>query len=235
LPDGAIFAILPGGAIYLQLRDDSLERPMTLTCAQLLETYPDLWRDATRHPFLDRCQAGTIEPQQFNTWLTQDYLFVTEFTRFLANSLAAAPVAHFDVLLGGLNAIRDELAWFRDKAQERQLSLDSAPQATCETYCQLMASWSVQPYAVQGTALWAIELAYNQGWQLPGAMVSPYDEFAQRWGNPGFTEYVKQLEAQANESLAEASQEVQAQAEAVFQAVARQENAFWQMAFIQGC
>ncbi|TVR13920.1 MAG: TenA family transcriptional regulator [Phormidium sp. GEM2.Bin31] len=204
-----------------------------LTCATLLETYPDLWRDATRHPFLDRCQSGTIEPHQFNTWLTQDYIFVTEFTRFLANGLAAAPVAHFDVLLGGLNAIRDELAWFREKAAERDLSLDSPSQTTCETYCQLMASWFVQPYAVQATALWAIELAYNQGWQLPGAMVSPYDEFAQRWGNPGFTDYVKHLEKQADESLAEASETVQRQAEAVFQEVARQEQAFWQMAFVQ--
>ncbi|WP_159784787.1 TenA family transcriptional regulator [Sodalinema gerasimenkoae] len=204
-----------------------------LTCATLLETYPDLWRDATRHPFLDRCQAGTIEPHQFNTWLIQDYIFVTEFTRFLANGLAAAPVSHFDILLGGLNAIQDELAWFRNKAAERGLSLDSPPQTTCETYCQLLASWSVQPYAVQATALWAIELAYNQGWQLPGAMVSPYDEFAQRWGNPGFTDYVKYLEKQADESLAEASETVQRQAEAVFQDVARQEQAFWQMAFVQ--
>ncbi len=57
-----------------------------------------------------------------------------------------------------------------------------------------MASLSDAAYPVQATAFWAIELAYNQGWQLPGAMVPPYDEFANRWGNAGFTVYVKQLE-----------------------------------------
>ena len=60
----------------------------------------------------------------------------------------------------------------------------------------------------------------------------PYDEFAERWGNPGFTDYVKQLEKQADESLAGSSEIVQRQAEVVFQEVARQEQAFWQMAFV---
>ncbi|MGC9506078.1 TenA family transcriptional regulator [Baaleninema sp.] len=198
---------------------------------RLLQKHDRLWNDATRHPFLEGCQAGTIRPEQFNTWLTQDYLFVVEFTRFLANVLAAAPVAHFDVLLGGLVAIKEELNWFREKARERGLNLEAEKQATCEEYTQYLASWGVKPYPVQATALWAIELAYNQGWQLPGQMTAPYDEFADRWGNPGFTEYVKCLERQANESWQTASEGVQPQAEAVFCEVARLERDFWQMAF----
>jgi thiaminase/transcriptional activator TenA len=84
---------------------------------------------------------------------------------------------------------------------------------------------------VQATGLWAVELAYNQGWQLPGPMPEPYTEFADRWGNPGFTDYVKLLEQQADEMLSNASPEVQKEAEQTVMTVAQFEKAFWQMAF----
>ena len=45
--------------------------------------------------------------------LLQDYLYVVEFTRFLARTLAAAPRAHFDTLIGGLSALQDELFWYQ--------------------------------------------------------------------------------------------------------------------------
>ena len=204
---------------------------MSIKCADLITKYPNEWQAATVHPFLDQCADGSIKPQQFNTWLLQDYHFVTDFTRLLSNALTVAPVAHFDVLLSGLQALQDELNWFREKAAERELSLDVERQETCQTYCAWMQGWRAQPYAVQATAIWAIELAYNQGWQRPGPMKAPYTEFADRWGNPLFTEYVKLLEQQADEALTAASPETQAEAEAAFKQVALQEKAFWQMAF----
>ncbi len=205
--------------------------PMSLTCAQLLQKYPQLWQEATVHPFLQQCKTGEIRPSQFNTWLVQDYLFVVDFTRLAARLLAASPVEHFDTLLAGLGAIKAELNWFREKAEERSLTLNTAKQPTCETYCQFMAELAEQPYAVQATAFWAIEYAYNQGWQLPGAMTPPYDEFADRWGNPGFTVYVQLLAQQADDALQVAPEAVQQQAEQAFQTVAQLEKEFWQMAF----
>jgi thiaminase/transcriptional activator TenA len=183
------------------------------------------------HPFLGQCQDGTIRPEQFNTWLVQDYQFVVDFTRFVGRVLAAAPVAHFEMLLNGLNALQDELTWFRAKAVDRQLTLEVPRQETCQIYCDFMGNLGHAPYAVQATALWAIELAYNQGWQKPGAMPAPYNEFADRWGNPGFTDYVALLADQADQSLAVADAVTQAQAEAAFLRVAALESAFWQMAY----
>ncbi len=204
---------------------------MTLTCQQLLQNHPQPWQQATIHPFLQQCKSGTIIPQQFNTWLVQDYLFVIEFTRFAAKVLASAPPEHFDVLLGGLSALKDELNWFRIKAAERKLNLETSKQATCKAYCEYMQSLVQMPYPVQATAFWAIELAYNQAWQLPGAMPQPYAEFADRWGNPGFSEYVKLLERQADEALETASETLQKQAESAFLQIASLEKDFWQMAF----
>ncbi|MEM8503975.1 MAG: TenA family transcriptional regulator [Cyanobacteria bacterium P01_D01_bin.1] len=202
-----------------------------LTCAALLSNHPQAWQSATVHPFLQNCQQGTIAPDQFNTWLIQDYLFVTEFTRLAAQLLSAAPVAHFDTLLSGLVAIKDELLWFQAKAAERSLLLSTTPQPTCQTYQAFMRSQFTQPYAVQATTFWAIELAYNQGWQIHSPMPEPYTEFANRWGNPGFTDYVKLLEQQANSALATASPTEQQQAEQAFLKVALLEKNFWQMAF----
>jgi thiaminase len=204
---------------------------MTLTCQQLLQNHPQAWHEATVHPFLKQCKLGTIKPEQFNTWLVQDYLFVVEFTRMAARVLAIAPPEHFDVLLAGLSALKDELNWFREKAAQRQLNLDTEKQPTCTKYCNYMQELSTLPYPIQATAFWAIELAYNQGWQLPGVMSDPYHEFADRWGNPGFTEYVNCLEQQANEALQTASESVQHQAEAAFLNIAKLEQDFWQMAF----
>jgi thiaminase len=204
---------------------------MPLTCHQLLTLHPQAWDLATVHPFLDQCANGSIQTQQFNTWLIQDYLFVTDFTRMAARLLAIAPVEHYDVLLSGMVALKDELQWFRAKAQERRLDLDTRPQPTCAEYCAFMGSLADAPYAVQATAFWAIELAYNQGWQKPGAMDAPYEEFADRWGNPGFTDYVKQLEQQADQALATAPELAQQQAESAFLKVTRLERDFWQMAF----
>ena len=146
---------------------------MPLTCDHLLSAHPDAWDAATIHPFLTQCQEGSIRPAQFNTWLVQDYRFVTEFTRFLARTLAAAPDQDLDILLSGLQALQDELNWFREKAAERSLNLNTPRQLTCQIYCEFMGSLVNAPYAVQATALWAIEYAYNQGWQLPGPMPAP--------------------------------------------------------------
>ena len=202
-----------------------------LTCASLISAHPKAWKTATVHPFLQQCQQGTIGTSQFNTWLVQDYLFVNEFTRLAGRLLAAAPSEHFDTLLGGLGAIKDELLWFQAKAAERSLSLTTAKQETCAQYCEFMRSLANKSYAVQATAFWAIELAYNQGWQQHTPMPEPYTEFADRWGNQSFTDYVKVLEQQADSALATADDEDKKLAEETFLEVARLEEAFWQMAF----
>ena len=58
-----------------------------MICQELLKKYSQNWKNATRHPFLEECKLGTIKPQQFNTWLVQDYLFVINFTRMVAKIL----------------------------------------------------------------------------------------------------------------------------------------------------
>ncbi|MEB3291195.1 MAG: TenA family transcriptional regulator [Leptolyngbya sp.] len=205
---------------------------MTLTCKDLVTIHAEAWQRATVHSFLTGCQAGTITTAQFNTWLVQDYLFVKAFTRMVGKMLSAAPDHHLDVLLAGLVALKDELLWFQAKVEERGLNLEAPRQATCAQYCDFMAGLVLEPYPVQAAALWAIEAAYNQGWQKNSPMPAPYAEFADRWGNTGFTDYVQRLATQADESLAQASDHTQALVSTTFLRIANLETAFWQMAFV---
>ena len=207
---------------------------MPLTCQQLLSQHPTEWQAATVHPFLAQCQQGTVQPPQFNTWLVQDYHFVIEFTRLAANLIQTAPAADLDILLSGIVALKDELTWFQAKATERQLTLDQPLQPTCQTYCRFMADLAQQSYAVKAVGFWAIELAYNQGWQRHSPMPDPYAEFADRWGNPAFTSYVQLLAQQADSALQSSDKTVQAEATEVFLNVASLEEDFWQMAYEGG-
>ena len=207
---------------------------MPLTCQQLLNKYPNQWQAATVHPFLAECQQGTIQPAQFNTWLVQDYHFVLEFTRFAASVIQSAPSDHLDILLGGMVALKDELNWFKAKAAERQLNLTQPLQPSCETYCQFMTELAQQPYSIKAVGFWAIELAYNQGWQGHSPMPEPYTEFADRWGNADFTTYVDLLSQQADSALQDTDETVQSEAETVFLTTASLEKDFWQMAYEGG-
>lgn len=204
---------------------------MQITCRELITDNPVAWEQATKHPFLDECQSGSIKPHQFNTWLFQDYLFVVEFTRLAAHLVTIAPLKHLDILLGGLSSLKDELGWFRDKAEQRSLNLNASRQKTCEQYCRFMTELRKDNYAIQAMAFWAIELAYNQAWQLPGHMVAPYDEFAERWGNREFTAYVELLEAQADEALVGTPADQEKRVEEIFLRVTEFEKHFWQMAY----
>jgi thiaminase len=223
----------PGGNEHFNgLPERSTENDaMGLTCDQLVARHAKAWEEATRHPFLEGCRTGTIAHIQFATWLVQDHLCVVEFTRFAARVLTAAPVAHFDVLLNGLTALRDELSWFRTHAIARSLRLDVPRQAPCVQYCQFMERLAQAPYPVQATAFWAIEAVYNHAWRNASPMVAPYDEFARRWGSAEFGAYVEQLRHQADEALGTATGAEQVQAEAAFLEVLALEALFWQMAF----
>ncbi|ESA32934.1 transcription activator [Leptolyngbya sp. Heron Island J] len=207
---------------------------MPLTCQKLLSKHPSQWQAATVHPFLAQCQQGTIQPVQFNTWLVQDYHFVIEFTRLAASLIQTAPASHLDTLLSGIIALKDELNWFQAKVTERQLDLNQPLQATCITYRQFMQNLAQQPYPVKAVGFWAIELAYNQGWQSHSPMPEPYTEFADRWGNAAFTTYVELLAGQADSALQDTDDPLKAEAEAVFLRIASLEKDFWQMAYAGG-
>jgi len=97
--------------LYLGFRTDQ-DMLTPLSCADCYLQHEQAWDLALHHVFLNDCKHDNIRKSQFDTWLVQDFLFVREFTRLAANLLSVAPYSDFDVLLGGLVALKSELTWF---------------------------------------------------------------------------------------------------------------------------
>lgn len=57
--------------------------------------------------------------------MLQDYYYVRGFTPFAGSLLASAPDAHLEVIVSGIAALTDELAWFKETARKRGLDLPS--------------------------------------------------------------------------------------------------------------
>lgn len=84
-----------------------------MKCADLLQQDSGVAKAALQHPFLQACSDGTIRPSQFNTWLEQDFNFVSAFANFAAKIRAVAPHSHARVYLDGSAALSEELTWFK--------------------------------------------------------------------------------------------------------------------------
>jgi thiaminase/transcriptional activator TenA len=187
----------------------------------------ELWHAATHHPFLDEVRDGSLDPAAFSRWLVQDHHFALALTRAEARYLANAPREDFDVLLRGMEAMVAELAWFEQKAKGGSLELAAPIHSTARAYVDYLQATTYEPYAVQLTALWALERAYLEAWRtaLPGAPA--YREFVEHWTNPGYAAWLDELEAAANRVLARGGEAERG----AFRWIARYERDFWQMAY----
>ena len=99
-----------------------------MKCTDLLQQDSGVAKAALQHPFLQACSEGTIRPSQFDTWLEQDFNFVSALANFAAKVRAVAPHSHARVHLDGSAALSEELTWFkasppRSKSRQNILSL----------------------------------------------------------------------------------------------------------------
>jgi thiaminase/transcriptional activator TenA len=192
-----------------------------MTGSDLVSRHEEEWRAATHHPFLESTRTGSLPSAAFQTWLVQDYLFVSDLLRFQARLLSVAPRAGQLALAGGLAALEGELGWFEIQAERLQMRLDAERHPVTEAYSQHLLSYS-EDWASGITALWTGERAYLESWRgvAPGA--PPYRGFVEHWTNPDFDAYVRDLE-----SLVDAC----GPDENAFLAICGLERDFWEMAW----
>ena len=199
--------------------------------SRLLESNPEAWERATRHPFLDGVRDGNLPAGTFESWLVQDYLFVTDLLGFQAWLLARSPRQHQAVLVGGLVAVEAELGWFEEKAAERDIKLDVRRRPATAAYRDFMAGLEDEPYVAGITALWALERAYLEAWRSASPGGADYREFVEHWTTPEFADYVAGLEEAAEASLESANKGEVECALAAFGETCRLERDFWEMAW----
>ena len=198
---------------------------------RLLERHGDLWRQATQHPFLDGIRDGTLPGEALDTWLAQDYLFVTTALQAQADLLARAPRADQALLIGGLAALESELTWFETHLRSRDLDLAAPLTVTGRAYGDFLRVMAAGPYPAGIVVTATLERAYLEAWSgaRPGAPA--YCEFVEHWTTDAFRAYIDALVAAADNALSAASPHERVGAEEAFIWTARYERDFWQMAF----
>lgn len=200
---------------------------------QVLSRHIDLWAAATHHPFLRAVHEGTLPPGAFAAWLSQDYHFVADLLVFQARLVARAPREAQALLIGGLAALEAELSWFEQHAHLRALDLAAPCHPTTMVYHALLQRLDQAPFPVALVALWAIERAYLEAWQVAAPGHAQYREFVAHWTAPPFAAYVAQLEGRANAALAGYPEHGES-AEARLVEIAQLERGFWEMAWTGG-
>ena len=201
-----------------------------MNARDLIEGNAQLWRAATHHAFLDEVRDGTLAPDTFARWLSQDYHFGVALTRTEARALACAPRDDLELLVAGIQAMVAELDWFESKASERAIDLKVPLHPTARAYIDYLRALADEPYSVQLTALWALERAYLEGWRTARPGAPGFREFVERWTSDAFATYVDALEAAANRAISRGGD---TEREA-FRWVARYEKDFWEMAYAHG-
>ncbi|XVF38842.1 hypothetical protein REPUB_Repub20aG0136900 [Reevesia pubescens] len=218
-----------------------MEEKITIT-ETWLRKHRLLYVGATRHPFIRNIHDGNIDLSSFKTWLGQDYIFVRAFVPFAASVLTKAWKGSDDssndieVILGGMAALNDEIAWFKKEASKWGVQLSNiVPQKANQEYCRFLENL-VSPeveYTVAIVAFWAIEAVYQESFAhcLEDGNKTPPElqETCQRWGNESFGQYCNSLGKIADRQLEIASDDVKAKAEVTFLRILEHEVDFWNM------
>ncbi len=182
----------------------------------------DFWALGTTAAFLDAVGDGSLPEEAFDRWLVQDYLFVQGFTDFAAVVAGRTPRPGQSLIIGGLAALDAELGWFEGHASARGLDLASEPHPTCRRYVDfLLAGAYSRPIEVALAIFYGVEVAYTVAWGKLRPS-GPYAEFIDRWTNPDFSAYVRELK-----KLADAHPHPHQQT--AFNEVMRHEHDFWRM------
>lgn len=208
--------------------------PPSFASARIQRLEP-LWSRMLAHPFLIGTRDGTIPDATFARWMRQDYLFVEAAIPFLGALLARGPARHRGPLADAIDALRQELELFRERAAALGIELEAVrPSFICHAYIQyLMATAHGASYEEAYAVLYTAERAYHDSWKVVQAGIdpaSPWLPFVENWAGEAFAGYVAYLEGEL-EALAEAAGPATRERMARhIELTTRYEIAFWQMA-----
>jgi thiaminase len=201
-----------------------------LTADALLTRHAAAWQAAIVHPFLAGVRDGSVPEDSFDRWLAQDYLFAQALVRAQSRITAGAPFADVGLLAGGVVATVGELGWFEEMAARRSVALDAPMHPANRAYCDFLLAVTFSAYPAQITAIWALERAYLESWEVARPGARPYREFVERWTTDGFRSYVGDLQAAVDRQLEASVGDPAREAEDAFLWVTHYERRFWDMA-----
>lgn len=194
-------------------------------------------------PFNRELTAGTLAPERFRFYITQDALYLGQYARVLAIAAAKAPDAATVQVFAGdaVQAIAVEQALHGRYLAEFGVTPDAAIAAEVMPDCLAYTSYLLstahqQPWPVLVAALLPCFWLY---WDVAGAIVAraatdnPYRAWIDTYADPAFGAAVETVIAIADRAGESTTGEVRAAMLAAFARSAQYEYLFWDGAYHQ--
>ncbi|MDC0738437.1 TenA family protein [Cognatishimia sp. SS12] len=129
------------------------------------------WTMATSHPFTDALAAGTLPAEKMAGYLQQDYLFIDEFVRLLATTIAHAPTLADSVPAAQFLAVvtGPENTYFQRSFEALDIPGEAAPAQATRNFKMLMEEARLSGrYELMLAVLCVAEWVYLE-WATPHA------------------------------------------------------------------
>ena len=208
----------------------------------LREAADPIWRAQLDHPFVRGIAAGDLDPNRFEHWVRQDYLFLVEYCRLFGLAAARAPdlptlVAFADLLQ---STARTEMDLHRRLAAELGIpaaELEAEEMApTTRAYTDfLVRTAATGEFAELCAALLPCMWAYSEIGASLGNRPRSADPRLASWIDSYASEEFAALADWCRDLVdrlaAEATGPVRERMEAAFVTSSRYELAFWEMAW----
>lgn len=199
------------------------------------------WNAYIGHDFVSQLAAGTLAPDSFRHYLTQDYLYLLHYTRVMALSVyKSETLAQMRVGQAGINAMLDmEIGMYLDFCQQWGIALEEVKN-TPESPATIAYSRYILDAAMSGSLaeLYAAIAPCLMGYGEIGKRIkeqgfvagNPYQIWIDVFASDEFQAITAQNEAHINELLADASPTQADKFQRLFNTASRMETNFWQMA-----
>ena len=194
-----------------------------------------------RLPFNTELAAGTLAPARFRFYITQDALYLAQYSRVLSLAAAKAPDTATSQIFGhsalGAIAVEQRLHehYLREFGVEPASVASAEPAPDCLAYTSfLLATAHQQPWGVLVAALLPCFWIY---WDVASAITSGaapnnrYQAWIDTYADQAFGEAVARVIAIADEAAAGATPAVRAAMLVAFGRSARYEWLFWDGAY----
>ncbi len=192
-----------------------------------------IYEAITQLPFITQMADGTLEPEKFRFYITQDNLYIDVYSRVLA---------HLASRLEGMDQLESFLQFASDGvAVERTLHASFSPDASapmsaaCLFYTSLLRAQATQPVEVEAAAILPCFWVYQKVGEhlLATARLegNPYREWIETYGDPSFDVSTRRAIEICDTLAAAASDKVRAAMTQAFVDCTRQEWYFWHSAY----
>jgi thiaminase/transcriptional activator TenA len=212
-------------------------------CDEAWERTAALRADIDRLPFIVELTAGTLPRDRFQTYITQDALYLGQFSRALALAAAKAPdagtVQSFAHSAVGAVAVEQALhkKYLREFGLEPAHIAAAEPSPDCLAYTSfLLATAHQDPWEVLVAALLPCFRIY---WEVGCAIAAraaadnPYRAWIDTYADPGFGEAVQRMIGVVDGAAAATTSTIRGQMLTGVIRACQYEDLFWDGAYQQ--